>query len=306
MQPENRRTADAPHAPFRYLPAALAEAVQRLAIRVRRPVRGRGEGLHRSPDFGASVEFAEYREYTPGDLPARIDWAVYARTDRYLVRRFEEETSLQATLALDTSGSLGFRDAGPLTKLEFACYLAAGLTYALTRQGDAAGLCTFTDRVERHLPPAATLTGLRPLLEALETLEARGRSDIGTALQQIADRLPARSLVIVISDFLQEADRIVRGLRRLDHDGHNLILLHVIDGGERALGFAGVTELREIETGRRLVADVDDVRTAYTRAVERHIETLRRAASDCLGDYHLLDTREPVEAALRRAGARPV
>ncbi len=287
---------------FRYLPAALAEAVQRLGVRVRRPVRGRGEGLHRSPDFGASVEFAEYRAYTPGDPPNRIDWAVYARSDRYLVRRSVEETSLRATLLLDTSESLAYREAGSVTKLEYGCFLAAGLTYALTRQGDAAGLCTFAEGLEHRLPPTVTLSGLRPMLTLLETLQPRGRSDIGASLQQAAELLPARSLVIVISDFLQPAPQIVRGLRRLDHDGHNLVLLHVIDGAEQRLDFSGIADLRELETGRRLVVDIDEVRLAYAQAIDAHIETLRRACSDCLGDYHLMDTREPVEAALRRVG----
>jgi uncharacterized protein (DUF58 family) len=265
-------------------------------------VRGRGEGLHRSPDYGASVEFAEYREYTPGDPPNRIDWAVYARSDRYLVRRFEEETSLRAALLLDTSESMAFREAGRCTKWEYACYLAAGLMYALVRQGDAAGLFPFADRLGRVYEPSGSLAGLRPMLEALESLTPSGRSDIETSLVQASERMPARSLVIVISDFLYPADRVVRGLRRLFHEGHSLILLHVMDGGERQLGFGGVAELRELETGRRLVVEMDEIRARYERAMDQHVEMLRRACTDCLGDHHLVDTREPPEAALQKLG----
>ena len=287
---------------FRYLPASLAEAVHRLGIHVRRPVRGRGEGLHRSPDFGASVEFAEYRDYTPGDPPNRIDWSVYARTDRYRVRRFHEETSLRAAVLLDSSESLAFRETGRLAKWEYACHLAAGAMYALVRQGDAAALSVCAARVERRFEAAGTLVGLRPVLAALEEMRPAGRTDLGQAMFDVAERTPPRSLVIVISDFLQAASEIVRGLQRLHHEGHNLILLHVMDGGERRPAFGGVAELRELETGRRLVVDMDEIRTRYEQAVDRHVETLRRACADCLGDHHLIDTREPVEAALQRLG----
>ena len=285
---------------FRFLPPSLAERVHRLGIRVRRPVRGRGEGLHRSPEYGASVEFAEYRPYSPGDPPNRIDWPVYARSDRYLIRQSLEETSLVGTVLLDTSGSMAYREAGPCAKLEYACFLAAGLMYALVAQGDAASLFTFGARLGRALPPTGTLAGLRPLLETLETLKADGVGDIGAALLEAADRLPPRSLVVCISDFLQEPAAILHGLRRLGHDGHNVVLLHVLDGGERRLAFGGVSELRELETGRRLTIEVDDIRQDYERAVEDHIGRLGRACAETLGDYHVLDTREAVDTALLR------
>jgi uncharacterized protein (DUF58 family) len=287
---------------FKYLPASLAEAVHRLGIRVRRPVRGRGEGLHRSPEFGASVEFAEYRDYTPGDPPGRIDWNVYARSDRFRVRRFQEETSLRAAILLDTSESLAFRDAGAMTKWEYACHLAAGVMYALVRQGDTAALSLFAGAIERSFESAGTLVGLRTMLTALETLRPAGKTDIGQAMQEAAARTPPRSLVIVISDFLQSPEQIVKGMQRLHHDGHNLILLHVLDGGERRPAFGGMAELRELETGRRLVVDMDEIRAGYESAFERHMESLRRACADCVGDYHLVDTREPVESSLQRLG----
>lgn len=285
---------------FRFLPSALAESVHHLGIRVRRPVHGRGEGLHRSPDYGASVEFAEYREYTPGDAPNRIDWAVYARSDRYVVRQFHEETSLRATILLDTSESLAFRDEGPMTKLEYGCYLTAGLMYALVRQGDAAGLYTFTERIDTMQPAAGTLSGLRPLLLSLERLKPAGRSDIEAALHETSERIHARSLVVIISDCLQEPERLARGLRHLHHDGHNVILLHVLDPAERRLSFGGVAELRELESGRRLVVDADEIRESYRQAVQQHIDTLYRVCAECLADYHLIDTREPVEGVLHR------
>lgn len=295
-----------PSAPssYRHLPPALAEAVHALGLRVRRPVRGRGEGVHRSPDFGSSVEFAEYRAYTPGDPPNRIDWPVFARTDRYLVRRYQEETSLRATLLLDCSESLAFRGKGLLSKFDYACQTVAALTYALVHQGDAVSVATFADGAVRWLPPVGSMTGLRGLLEELEGLKPGGRSDIGGALEQTAPRIGSRSLVVVVSDFLDRREAILRGLKRIDHDRHNLLLLHVVDGAERRIGFHGLTELRELETGRRLVVEADEVAAAYATAFDAHADALRRGCAECLGEYHLLDTQEPVQAALQRLGHR--
>lgn len=172
--------------------------------------------------------------------------------------------------------------------------------YALVRQGDLAALSVFTDHIERSFEAAGTLVGLRPMLTALEEMRPEGRTDIGKAMFAVAERTPPRSLVIVISDFLQAPEQVVRGLQRLHHDGHNLILLHVMDGGERRPVFGGMVELRELETTRRLVVDLDEIRPQYEQAVERHIDMLRRASADCMGDYHLIDTRAPVEASLQR------
>jgi uncharacterized protein (DUF58 family) len=285
---------------YRHLPPALAEAVHTLGLRVRRPVRGRGEGIHRSPDFGASVEFADYRPYVPGDPPNRIDWSVYARTDRYLIRRFQEETSLRATLLLDCSESLAFRELGALSKFDYACQLVAALSYALVRQGDAVAVAAFSAGRLEGFPPVASISGLRTLLEALEDLRPAGHGGIGAALEQTATRIGSRSLVIVVSDFLEPPESILRGLKRLDHDRHNLLLLHVVDGAERRIGFHGLTELRELETGRRLVVEAEETAEAYAAAFDAHIDRLRRGCAECFGEYRLLDTREPVKTALQR------
>ncbi len=292
---------------FRCLPPALAEAVGRLGIHVRRPVRGRGEGLHRSPDYGASVEFAEYRDYTPGDPPNRIDWAVYARTDRYRVRRFQEETSLRGAVVLDASASMDFRDAAALTKWEYACRLAAGTIYALVRQGDSAALYTAAAALEPAGEPVGHVGGLAPLLRRLDAARPEGAGRLAASIEAVSARLRARSLVVVISDFLEPRADVVRAFRRLYHEGHSLIALHVVDGGERAPVFAGPVELEDSETRQRLVVELDEIRGRYEQAFTAHVEGLRRACAECLGDYHVIDTREPPELALRRMaeGGRP-
>ena len=285
---------------YRFLPPELAESLRRLSLTVRRPVHGPSQGLHRSPHYGASVEFAEYREYTPGDPINLIDWSVYARSDRYVVRRFIEETNLRAYVLLDTSESLAFRDEGPMTKMEYACYLAAGLMYVLVNQSDTVGLMTFDHKIRDTFEPTGTFEGLRPMLQHLEGIKPTGRSDIEACVHQAAGLMRSKSLVIVVSDLLQDAERIGRAIRHLYHDGHNLIVLHVVDRGEQQLSFAGVAELRELEIGARMVVEIDEIRDAYRAAAERHVETLRLECAECMADYYLVETRTDMEEALNK------
>lgn len=283
---------------FKYLPPELAERLRSFRITVRRPVHGRQEGLHRSPNFGASVEFAEYREYSPGDPINLIDWDVYARSDRYVIRQCHEETNLRAYIMLDTSGSLSFRDIGDISKHEYSAFLAAGLMFIFVNQGDSASLLTFDDSIRKFFEPVGTFDGLTPLLGHLEAAEPGRKSDIEAAIHEAAGIIAGKSLVVVVSDLLQDSEAIVRGVRHLHHKGHNIMILHVTDMGERQLCFDGVAELRDLETGDRMVVEVDQIRNTYANAVSRHLAALKAGFSECLVDYHLIDTRSPVDQAL--------
>lgn len=272
-------------------------------ISVRRPVQGFQSGLHRSPHHGASIEFAEYRAYTPGDPINRIDWPVYARSDKYMIRQCYEETNLRGYVLLDTSESLAFRDEGPVTKMEYACFLAAGLMFMLVNQHDAAALMTFDAKLTKGFSPVSSSEGLRPMLEHLEALKPSGYGNIEASIHDATARMVSKSLVIVISDFLQNAEMILRGIRHLHHDGHNVMAFHVMDRGERRLSFGGVAELRDLETKKRLVLDVDEIKDAYQAAVAQHQEALRAACTDCLATYHLVETTQPVESVLSGLGS---
>jgi len=287
---------------YKYLPARLVESLTGMGITVRRPVHGFMPGMHRSPHHGASIEFAEYRPYAPGDPTNLIDWPVYARTDKYVIRQCYEETNLRAHILLDTSGSLAFRDEGPMAKMEYACFLAAGLMYVLVNQRDSVGLMTFDSALKRRFDPVGTSEGLRPMLESLEAIQPSGRSDIEAAIHEAAALVGRKCLVIVISDFLQDADKLLRGVRHLSHDGHNVMALHVMDRGERKLSFGGVAELRDVETHARLVVEVDEIKSAYEAAVAQHVETLRSGCTDSLAVYHLMETTHPVESAFSKVG----
>lgn len=285
-------------AAYKFLPPELADRLRGLGVTMRRPVEGALQGLHRSPHYGSSVEFADYREYAPGDPPNRIDWAVYARSDRYVIRRYQEETNVRAYILLDTSESMAFRDAGKVSKMDYACYLAASLMFMLVGQSDAAGLTLFNDGVQKTLPPVNSLGGLRPMLLALEAVKPAGPSKIEQALHTLAEQIQRRSLIILISDLLQNPADTIRGIRHLQHNKHEVLVLHVLDAAEINLNFSGLHELREMETGARLPVHGDEVREAYAEEVRKFLDELRRGCLGSLADYLLVDTRVPVEEML--------
>lgn len=290
---------------YKFLPPELADRLRGLGLSVRKPVEGALQGLHRSPHHGSSVEFADYREYTPGDPPNRIDWAVFARTDRHVIRRYQEETNLRAYVLLDTSESMAFRDLGLHTKMDYACFLAAGLMYVLVNQSDAAGLMLFNESIGKSFPPVASLGGLRPLLLALEEIKPTGQSQIGKALHHLAEQIQRRSLVILISDLLQDPAEVIRGLQHLHHNRHEVMVLQPMDAAEMNLNFSGLVELRELETGARLPVHVDEMREAYAAEVRKFLDEIRRGCGGCQAEHHLVDTRTPVEEALHaRFGRR--
>ena len=163
---------------YRYLPPRMAERLRGVEIGVRRPMDGSHQGLHRSPAFGSSVEFAEYREYAPGDPVSQIDWPVYARSDRYVIRRFHEDVSIRCYIMLDISGSMKYQQDGPLQKSEYACYLAAGMMYSMVQQGDIVSLITFDNQIRDYYEPSGSFVGLKPMLQGLEKIEPKNKGNI--------------------------------------------------------------------------------------------------------------------------------
>ncbi len=280
---------------YRFLPSELADRLRGATIDVVRPVEGSVQGLHRSPHYGASVEFAEYRRYTRGDPVTLIDWAVYARSDKYMIRKFREETNVRGRILLDVSASMAFRGDGPMSKMEFACFLAASCMYVLVNQGDSAGMMTFNDEMCGEFGAVSTFEGLRPMLKELEAIEPEGGSAIERIMHDAAEKVSARSLFIIISDFLEDPALVMRGLQHLHHDGHDIALFHVLDASELKLGHTGLSEFRDMETGEKMIINADETRTAYEREVKNYIEELRAACAACMGTYRLLDTHTEIE-----------
>ena len=285
-------------APLRqFLDPAVIARLGTLELKARTIVEGFLSGLHRSPFKGFSVEFAEYRQYIHGDDLSTIDWKVYARSDRYYVKKFEEETNLDCHLLLDVSGSMGYGSRG-LTKLEYGSYLAASIAYLVNRQRDAVGLMAFDERVVDLLPASARPGHLRALLISLERLRLGAKTDVSKPLHQLADSLSKRGLVVLISDLLDDPEAVIRGVKHFQYRGTDVIVFHILDPDEIDFPFERASRFEDLETGEEVMAVPGLVREQYVGEVGRLIERYKRELGAAGVDYQLLRTTDPLEWAL--------
>jgi uncharacterized protein (DUF58 family) len=270
-----------------------------LKLRVRTITEGILTGLHKSPHHGQSVEFAEHKEYTPGDDVRRIDWKAFGKFDRYYVKRYEQETNLRAFLVVDASGSMGFRgDVGRLTKLEVASALAASLAYLLVRQQDAAGLVLVQDQVVRTVPPSAAANHLGALVDVLAAAEPRGPTHLAAAVDWLVEHAPRRSQVIVLSDLLDRDEGVLRRLAQLGKRKHEVTVFHVLDPAEIEFPFEDPTLFLSMEDARTVEANGRDVRRGYLEVLRRWLADVRRTAAESDLDYSLCRTDRPLEEVL--------
>ena len=282
---------------LRFLDPAVIARLGTLELKARTIVEGFLSGLHRSPFKGFSVEFAEYRQYLPGDDLSSIDWKVYARSDRYYVKKFEEETNLDCHLLLDVSASMGYGSRG-VTKMQYGSMLAASLAYLMNRQRDAVGLTAFDEAIVSMLPPSARSGHLRSLLVTLDRLTLGSKTDVSKPLHLLADGIIRRGMVVVISDLLDEPERVVDGLRHFRFRGTDVIVFHLLDPDELTFPFERAARFRDMEIGDELMAVPAVVRADYLKELERTIDTYKRDLSSAGIDYRLIDTSEPLEFAL--------
>jgi len=289
---------------YKFLPTQLADRLRGLGIAVYKQMDGGMQGLHRSPTFGSSVEFAEYRSYVPGDPVSRIDWAVYARTDRYMIRRYHDEVSIRSHVVLDISESMRYQQGGPMSKMDYACYLAAGFMYLMVQQGDSASLITCDRGVRDRHDPAGSLGGLKSMLLALEDIEPTEPGDIEQSLHDVAELVPGRALVVVISDLLQEPEELLRGIGHLVHDGKDVTVFHVLDPGELHLPVDGLYDIEFLENHPGMVVDVTQVREAYLHRLRQYLDEVRTGCSNAGADYFLFDTTVDVRDALLKRSVR--
>jgi uncharacterized protein (DUF58 family) len=280
----------------------IINSVARLDLRARLVVEGYVSGVHRSPYKGFSVEFAEHREYAPGDDLRYLDWKVFGKTDRYYIKQYEEETNLLCHLVLDTSESMDFgtHEAGGrvVRKFDYAMTIAAALAYLIIGQHDAAGLTTFDEKVRRTLVPGSHAGHLRRIFEILEKTQPGGKTSIGPVLTQVADTLRKRGLVVVISDLVGDVDEVLRGLRRLRSHRHDVVVFHVLDPSEIEFPFSQMTLFEGLEEFPDLLADPKSLRQTYLA----HLADFRqRLRAGCLGeriDVVEMNTRTPLDVAL--------
>lgn len=287
-----------PLAPEEYLRPDVVRQVQRLDLRARCILDGFLAGLHRSVAHGFSAEFSEHRRYEPGDDLRRIDWQVYAKTDRFYVKEFQAETQLDAYLLVDCSASMGASGEGRMTKMDYAICLAAAMGLLCQRQSDPVGLFVFDEKLRAYLPPRNRRSHLTELLATLARAVPAGRTRLADCLHQIAERIPKRSLVILLSDLLDEPRAVIDALHHLRSPKHDLILLQVLDHTERTFDVRGEAMFEDPETGRITRADAQAVRAEYLRELEAFLEDYRSACREIRADLVTLDNAMTFDKAL--------
>ena len=280
-----------------FLDPAVVARLGTLELKARTIVEGFLSGLHRSPFKGFSVEFAEYRQYMPGDDLSTIDWKVYARSDRYYVKKFEEETNLDCHLMLDVSGSMAYGSRA-MTKFEYGACLAASLAYLMTRQRDAVGLMAFDERIVDMLPPSSRPGHLRSVLVTLDRLRLGKETHMARPLNQLCDALTKRGMVVLISDLLDDPETVVRGLKHFQFRGADVIVFHVLDPDEIEFPFERATRFEDLETDEEVMAVPGVVRAHYLKAIGDLIDRFKRELGAAGIDYTLLPTSTPLEMAL--------
>jgi uncharacterized protein (DUF58 family) len=283
----------------RFLDPAVLAGISGLDLVAKTVVDGFVAGLHRSPDFGFSQEFAEYRAYTPGDDLRHVDWNVFARTERAYLKRYRGETNSLLTVLLDASNSMNYKSHA-VNKMDYARYMAASLFYlAIKDQRDAAGLIVFDDEVRNFIRPSTRQGQLQRLLAGLELAEPRARTDFTKPLHHFQEFLRRRGLVLIISDFYESPEKIIRTSEPLRFHGNEVVLFHVLDPKEMQLDLSQPAILVDLETQERLEITPDYAKNEYRQKMDAHIADLRDRAQAAGMDYYLLVTDRPLDGALR-------
>ncbi len=282
----------------KYLKPEVINQIKRLDLRAKFVVKGFLQGLHSSPFHGFSVEFSEHRKYSHGDDPAHIDWSLFAKTDKYYVKKFEAETNISGMLVMDSSESMGYTYRQELTKFDYAVCLAAAMAYMMVSQQDPVGLITFDEKISNSLPPRSKRNHLGHLLSLLAKLSPKGKTNLAHSLNQLGAMLRTRTLIMVFTDLLDNTDEILNSMYRLRHGGHDIILFHVLDEAEVSFPFSGVCELEDPETNEKLKVDANAFRASYQQEIEEFRKDLGERSAKANIDYVPIDTSMQFDRAL--------
>lgn len=282
----------------KYLKPEVIRQIARLDLRAQFIVKGFLQGLHASPYHGFSVEFSEHRRYTHGDDPKDIDWLVYAKTDKYYVKKFEAETNINGYLVMDLSRSMGYTYRQELSKFEYSICLAAAMCYLMIHQQDPVGLITFDEKIRDILPPKSKRTQLGTVLSHLARLEPSGKTNIAQSIAQIAALMRHRSLIMIFSDLFAELEPLKKALRQLRHGGHDVILFHVLDEAEVHFPFEGMIEFEEPESHDKLQVDATSFKKDYLSEVKTFCDDIKKECQQSGIDYVGLDTSMQFDRAL--------
>jgi uncharacterized protein (DUF58 family) len=280
-----------------YLTPRTLDALRNIEMVARSMVEGTLTGLHRSPYHGFSSEFSEYRKYCPGDSVKYVDWQAYARTDRYYVKQFEDETNTRTYIVLDKSGSMGF-GAPKFHKFNYACYLAAAFIYLMHRQKDAVGLFTYTDTIQDYFPAQCSRLHMLTLLAHLESLNPHGQSNAAPCFHRVADEVNRRSIILIFSDFFDPNYEFLSSLRHFQHKSCEVILFQVIDPMETDFPFRGLIEFRDMETGEFLEVESEDCRASYLEELNSSIARMKQLCARMKMNFETLNTGTAFDHAL--------
>lgn len=281
----------------RFLDPEVVSRLRNMELRARLVVEGFLQGLHRSPYHGFSVEFAEYRQYIPGDAPRYVDWKVYGKTDRYYVKMFEEETNLKGIVLLDKSASMGFAGKG-VTKLRWGSLLAASLAFLMIKQNDAAGLVLFDDAIREYQPPRSVRGQMYQILSKLEHVQPSERTRVSGTLHHMAERLKRRGLCILISDLFDDTEAVLKGLKHFRHRQHEVLVFHVLDDLERSFDYGDEARFIDMETQQEIRSQPWFIKKEYRQRVAAWMADLARQCREHHIDYVPMTTSTPFDRAL--------
>lgn len=282
----------------KYLQPDTVSKLKGLELRARMVVEGFITGLHRSPYHGFSVEFAEHRQYMPGDNIKDIDWKVLAKTDRYYIKQYEEETNLKGYLLLDCSRSMAYSSDNRLSKFDYAGLLCGALSYMMLRQRDAVGLVTYDDKIRRYIPPRSRSGHLHVLLNEISSQRPSDKTDISNALHQMAEQIKRRGLIVILSDLLDEPQKIISGLRHFRYYKHEIIVFHILDPRERDFNFGSEAIFKDMETGEEISTLPYQIKKDFSKQVASFVDEISSACRQANIDYHQIDTSMSFDRAL--------
>ena len=283
----------------KFLSPDVVSKLKGMELKARMVVEGFITGLHKSPYHGFSVEFAEHRQYMPGDPIRDIDWKVFAKSDRFYIKQYEEETNLKAYILLDSSASMAYRsDERFSSKFDYARTLAASLSYMMLKQRDAVGLVSFSDKINSYIPPRAAGGHLNRLLKQFARLEPSSTTDLALPLHEMAERIKRRGLIIIISDLFDDPQRIISGIKHFRHRRHEVIVFHLLDPREKDFAFSGEAIFEDMETGERITTLPWQIKKDYLQKFNEMTHYITSECRQARVDYHLIDCSTPFDKAL--------
>ena len=285
--------------PTNYLDPRVINKVERLELRARLVVEGFVTGMHKSPYRGFSVEFANHREYVPGDDLRHLDWKIFGKADRFVIKQYEEETNLRAHLFLDQSESMNYAHDGGMSKFDYSATAVASLAYMIQQQADAVGLTLFDEKVCKQIPPSNTRANLGNIFQSLEAAKARSeKTKIGTVLHELSSHLRQRGMVMIFSDLFDAPEQVLKGLREIAQRGHDVVVFHVLDKDEVEFPFERMTLFQGLEQMPELLVDPKSLRDAYLAEIETFQDAIKKGCLQNRIDYVRVVNSQPLDVVL--------